>query len=56
MTYDEDLAEPGAASYEMRGRSMKGWLRVDDATVPDDAGLQWWVYVGVASVAGLPPK
>lgn len=52
----ELLAEPGAAPFEMRGRGMKGWLRVDDATVPDDAGLQRWVDVGVAYVTGLPPK
>ena len=52
----ELLAEPGVTPFEMRGRGMKGWLRVDDAAVPDDAGLQRWVDVGVGYVATLPPK
>ncbi len=52
----ELLAEPGVTPFEMRGRGMKGWLRLDAAAVPDDAGLQRWVDVGVGYVSTLPPK
>ncbi len=52
----ELLEQPGAATFEMRGRAMKGWLRVDVDAVSDDADLRRWVDVGVGYVATLPPK
>ncbi len=52
----ELLTEPGATEFEMRGRGMKGWLRVDDSAVADEAHLQRWVDVGVGYVTSLPPK
>jgi TfoX/Sxy family transcriptional regulator of competence genes len=52
----ELLDQPGAATFEMRGRAMNGWLRVDTAAVSDDADLQRWVDVGIGYVATLPPK
>jgi hypothetical protein len=50
------LAEPGAQEFEMRGRSMRGWLRVDAATVEDDDALATWVERGAAYARSLPPK
>lgn len=50
------LHEPGAAEMEMRGRSMKGWLRVDAGVLDEDATLKAWVDRGVGYAAGLPPK
>ena len=50
------LTEPGATEFEMRGRGMSGWLRVDDSAVTDEAELQRWVDVGVGYVTSLPPK
>lgn len=47
---DALLGEPGAAPFEMRGREMRGWLRVDT----DDVAP--WVDVGVAYASVLPPK
>ena len=52
----ELLEEPGATTFEMRGRGMKGWLRVDTAAVADDAAMDHWVDVGVRYVETLPPK
>ena len=40
----------------MRGRPMRGWLRVDGELVADDAQLQEWVDRCVAFTAALPPK
>ena len=50
------LREPGAEEFEMRGRSMAGWLRVRGPVLDDDATLQAWVDRGVAYARSLPPK
>lgn len=46
------LAEP----MEMRGRQMRGWLRVPAAAVADEAALAGWVERGAAYAGSLPPK
>lgn len=53
----EELAnEPGAQRFQMRGREMDGWLRVDvDASMTDDQ-LARWVTVGVTYAKSLPAK
>jgi TfoX/Sxy family transcriptional regulator of competence genes len=50
------LAEPHARRFEMRGRSMDGWLRVDDEGVRTERGLEPWVRRGVAYARTLPAK
>jgi hypothetical protein len=50
------LAEPGAEEFEMRGKAMRGWLRVDAAAVADDEALATWVARGTAYARSLPPK
>ncbi|MBD8059808.1 TfoX/Sxy family protein [Cellulomonas sp. JH27-2] len=52
----EHLAEPGAAPMEMRGREMRGWLRVDAAVLDDDDELAHWVELGTACARSLPPQ
>ena len=42
--------------FEMRGRSMDGWLRVDDAGLRTKQQLAGWVTRGVAYARSLPPK
>jgi TfoX/Sxy family transcriptional regulator of competence genes len=50
------LQEPGAEPFEMRGREMKGWLRIKaDAHTPND-DLATWVRLGVDYATSLPPK
>jgi hypothetical protein len=41
---------------EMRGRSMRGWLRVEATDVADDRALGEWVGRGTAYAGSLPPK
>ena len=48
--------EAGAARFEMRGREMNGWLRVDPTAITDDADLERWVTVGLDYARSLPPK
>lgn len=40
----------------MRGRTMRGWLRVDAKHVKDDRELAAWVERGIAYAGSLPPK
>jgi TfoX/Sxy family transcriptional regulator of competence genes len=42
--------------FEMRGREMDGWLRVDASAVATDDELAQWVGVGLAYVRQLPAK
>jgi len=50
------LEEPGAQEFEMRGKGMRGWLRVDAEAVEDDDALSTWVGRGVSYARSLPPK
>jgi TfoX/Sxy family transcriptional regulator of competence genes len=49
-------AKPHARPFEMRGRPMKGWLRVDAEGVRTKRELEPWVRRGVAYARSLPPK
>lgn len=51
---DELAALDGVSPFEMRGRGMRGWLRVE--TPADDGSLERWVATGVGFVRTLPPK
>lgn len=53
---DALLDEPGAATFEMRGRALRGWLRVDEDALDDDVVLQGWADRGLAYARSLPPK
>jgi TfoX/Sxy family transcriptional regulator of competence genes len=53
---DELVASTPAELMEMRGRTMRGWLRVDTDDVADDAALGEWVERGAGYAASLPPK
>ena len=53
---DALLEKPHARPFEMRGREMCGWLRVDDDGVRTKRGLEPWVKRGVAYARSLPAK
>ena len=50
------VSEPHVDRFEMRGRAMDGWLRVDAAAVETQDELERWVAVGVDYARSLPPK
>jgi TfoX/Sxy family transcriptional regulator of competence genes len=50
------IARPHARSFEMRGRAMQGWLRVDAEGVRTKRQLEPWVKRGVAYARSLPAK
>jgi TfoX/Sxy family transcriptional regulator of competence genes len=50
------LAKPHAGPFEMRGKTMDGWLRVDSEGVKTKRQLERWVARGVTYARSLPPK
>ncbi len=50
------VSKPHAAPFEMRGRPMNGWLRVDAEGVHTKRQLERWVARGVGYARSLPPK
>jgi TfoX/Sxy family transcriptional regulator of competence genes len=53
---DALLAKPHAYPFEMRGRTMRGWLRVADEGVNSKRQLERWVERGLTYARSLPPK
>ncbi len=53
---DALVAKPHASPFEMRGRAMQGWLRVDAEGLRTKRQLEPWVRRGVAYARSLPPK
>jgi TfoX/Sxy family transcriptional regulator of competence genes len=53
---DALVAKPHAARFEMRGRAMDGWLRLDPEGLRRKRDLERWVAVGVTYARSLPPK
>ncbi len=50
------LRKPSAGSFEMRGRVMEGWLRVEVDGLHTKRQLERWVTRGVAYARSLPPR
>jgi hypothetical protein len=50
------VSKPHARTFEMRGRAMQGWLRVDTEGVRTKRQLEPWVRRGVAYASSLPAK
>jgi TfoX/Sxy family transcriptional regulator of competence genes len=53
---DEALSKPHTRLFEMRGRSMTGWVIVALEGVRTRRQLGPWVKRGVAFASSLPPK
>jgi TfoX/Sxy family transcriptional regulator of competence genes len=53
---DALLGKPHAAPFEMRGRAMDGWLRIDPEGLRTKRQLERWVAHGVSYARSLPPK
>ena len=53
---DALVESTNASLMEMRGRQMRGWLRVDAEDVRDDRELAAWVERGTGYARSLPAK
>ena len=54
--HDESVARPGARTFDMSARPMRGWIVVAPEGIADDAALDAWIAQGVAYAESLPPK
>ncbi len=53
---DALVARAHAQPFEMRGRPVQGWLRIDAQGLRTKRQLEPWVRRGVAYARALPPK
>ncbi len=53
---DELVQKPHATRFEMRGRAMDGWVRIDPEGLKTKRQLERWVARGVSHARALPPK
>src|SRR6188508_3033495 len=53
---DTIVAATPASPMEMRGRQMKGWLRVDAEHLGTESELATWVELGTTYARTLPAK
>lgn len=53
---DALLSKPHARPFEMRGRLMQGWLRVDADGLRTNRQLERWIARGIAYARSLPSK
>ena len=53
---DALLTKPHTRLFEMRGRELQGWLRVEAEGLRTKRQLDPWVRRGVAYARSLPPK
>jgi TfoX/Sxy family transcriptional regulator of competence genes len=50
------VGRPEASPFEMRGRKMDGWLRIDQTGLTTKRQLESWVSRGVSYARSLPAK
>lgn len=50
------VSEPHAQRFQMRGREMDGWLRIEADALVSDQALKRWTAYGLAYAQSLPPK
>jgi TfoX/Sxy family transcriptional regulator of competence genes len=50
------LTEPGTQPMEMRGKSMAGWITVEESACTKAADLKRWVKRGLTYARSLPAK
>ena len=53
---DALVDKPHASRFEMRGRAMDGWLRIESEGARTKRELKRWVDVGVKYARSLPAK
>ena len=53
---ERHLTDPAVRPFEMRGRELAGWLRVDAAALRREQDLRRWAAVGVEHARSVSPS
>lgn len=54
--HDEAASRPGARTFDMSGRPMRGWIGVSSEGLDTDERFDSWIHQGVAFAESLPAK
>ncbi len=54
--HEEAVSRPGARTFDMGARPMKGWINVSAEGFATDEDFAAWIDQGVSFAADLPPK
>ena len=54
--FEATLKLQGTAAMEMGGKKMIGYVRVDEANLPDKTALENWIKIALAFNKTLPAK
>ena len=54
--HEEAVARPGARTFDMGARPMRGWISVTDDGYDSEDDFGYWVEHGVAYAGSLPAK
>jgi TfoX/Sxy family transcriptional regulator of competence genes len=54
--HDEAISRPGARTFDMGARPMRGWVGVSSEGFSSEEDLISWVEWGVSFAESLPPK
>ena len=54
--HDEAVSRPGARTFDMGARPMRGWINVSAEGFASDDDFNAWIDQGVAFATDLPPK
>ncbi len=52
----EAISRPGARTFDMGARPMKGWIAVSSEGFANEEQLEGWIDQGVSYARSLPPK
>ncbi len=54
--HEDMLDMPHVREFDVTGKSMKGWIMVDEEGIASSKNLRAWVDRGAAFAKSLPPK
>jgi TfoX/Sxy family transcriptional regulator of competence genes len=55
-SHEQAVAQPGARTFDMGARPMKGWISVTDDGYDSEEAFGYWIDQGLAYAESLPAK
>lgn len=54
--YEEALSDPIVKEFDITGRSMKGWIMINESKLNSEKVFKKWVSLGIEFAESLPAK